>query len=79
MSAREISIPEDIYGWIKGRLSETQFNTVEEYVIAMLEEAKNQLGGGGDSGIDSGDDSPAMSREEEDKVKERLRALGYLD
>lgn len=61
-----ISIPTDLYKQIEKKLEELQANTVEEYIISLLKE-KFPI------------EEAGISKEEEDKVKERLKALGYMD
>ena len=59
-----ISIPAPLAAKIKKRIEGTGFNSLSSYVI---------------SGIEEGKEEEAFSKEDEEKVKERLRALGYLD
>lgn len=54
---------------VKKRLSVTEFRTVDEYVNYVVKEVLDQLEKEG----------PAYSQEDEKKVKERLKALGYMD
>jgi len=65
-----VKIPKDIIEKIKERIQETEFRSVEEYITFVLQEV-----------IKEEDDEPeeVFSEEDEKKVKERLRALGYLD
>ncbi len=65
-----VKIPKDIIEKIKERIQETEFKSVEEYITFVLQEV-----------IKDEDDEPeeVFSEEDEKKVKERLRALGYLD
>lgn len=67
----EIKIPKEIIGKIEERITGTEFKTVEEYVNFVLEEVIK----------DTGEEEPeeVFSEEDEAKVKDRLRALGYLD
>lgn len=51
------------------RSAEEQGKTLEAWIVSLLEE-KFPQGSEADAG---------MSQEEEDKVKERLKALGYMD
>jgi len=66
-----VSIPTQLHRKIKERIEGTGFTSVSDYVtfvlrevIANLEEEKKE---------------EAFTPEEERKVKERLKALGYLD
>jgi len=66
---KSVSIPAELYDAIGQRVSETEFNSVEEYVTFVLEEVLR----------DDEEDEIAFSPEDEEEVKKRLRALGYLD
>jgi hypothetical protein len=71
----KVGIKSDIYKKIKKRVAKTEFENVQEYVNYVLEEVIKQV-----EEEDKGqDDDAAYSKEDEEKVKERLRALGYLD
>ncbi len=65
----EIKIPKDLINRIKEHIRETEFESVDEYVTFVLEEVIKE------------DEEPeeVFSEEDEEKVKGRLRALGYLD
>lgn len=64
----EIKISRDIYERAKKFVEETgSFSNVEELVEFLLEEALASESG--ESGL---------SEEEEEKIKERLRSLGYI-
>lgn len=67
----EIRIPTRLIGEIEERIGATEFESVEEYVTFVLEEVVR----------DDEEEEPeeVFSEEDEAKVKERLRALGYLD
>lgn len=66
----EIKIPKDLINKIAERVKETEFGSVDEYVTFVLEEVVKD---------DDGEIQEVFSEEDEEKVKERLRALGYLD
>lgn len=66
----EVKIPKDIYEKIEGRIKDTEFKSVDEYVTYVLREVLASL---------EEEEEQVFSEEEEEKVKERLRALGYLD
>ena len=66
-----ISIPTPLAEKIKKRIEGTGFNSLSSYVTYVLREVI--------SGMDEEQDEEAFSKEDEEKVKERLRALGYLD
>ena len=72
--AKTISIPDEIYEKMEKRAKESDFKTADEYVeyvlkqiIERLEEEKEEP------------EEEAYSDEDEEKVKERLKALGYLE
>ena len=66
----EIKIPIDLIKKIEERVKETEFESVDEYVTFVLEEVVKE---------DDEEIEEVFSEEDEDKVKERLKALGYLD
>ncbi|MEF8879133.1 MAG: CopG family transcriptional regulator [Candidatus Thermoplasmatota archaeon] len=66
-----ISIPSPLAEKIKKRIEGTGFNSLSSYVTYVLREVI--------SGMEEEHDEEAFSKEDEEKVKERLRALGYLD
>lgn len=62
----EIRIPRALYKKIEEEVKRSEdFKSVEEYVVFVLESALEES-------------EEVYSPEEEEKVKERLRALGYL-
>ncbi len=67
----EIKVPKEIIRKIEERIKGTEFKSVEEYTTFVLEEVVKE----------TGEEEPeeVFSEEDEKKVKERLRALGYLD
>jgi len=65
-----ISIPTPLAEKIKKRIQGTGFNSLSSYVTYVLREVI--------SGTEEESDE-AFSKEDEEKVKSRLRALGYLD
>jgi Arc/MetJ-type ribon-helix-helix transcriptional regulator len=74
MSGKEytVSIPEDVYKKIEGRVEGAGFNSVSEYVTYVLKEVLASL-------EEDSEEEQVFTEEEEEKVKERLRALGYID
>ena len=66
-----VSIPIQLYEKIKQRIEGTGFTSVSDYVTYVLREVLASL--------EEEEKEEAFSKEEEEKVKERLRALGYLD
>ncbi len=65
----DIKVPKEIIRKIEVRIKDTEFKSVEEYVTFVLEEVIR----------DEEEPEEVFSEEDEKKVKERLRALGYLD
>ncbi len=65
-----MSLPVELYGKIEQRIASTEFRSVDEYVGFVLEEVCKEEGA---------EEDRAFSKEEEEQVKSRLRALGYLD
>jgi Arc/MetJ-type ribon-helix-helix transcriptional regulator len=65
-----ISIPTQLAEKIKKRIEGTGFHSLSAYATYVLREVI--------SGVEE-EDEEAFSKEDEEKVKDRLRALGYLD
>ena len=66
---KEVSIPASLYEKIEEIIKGSSIDSVSSYVIKVLEESLSKGEGMTES----------LSKEDEEKVKERLRALGYLD
>lgn len=69
-----ISIPKTLAEKIRKRMEGTGFRSVSSYVTYVLRQLI--------SGIEmdaQGKEREAFTKEDENKVKERLRALGYID
>jgi len=62
-----VKIPKSLLERIQKKILNTSFSSVSEYVTYLLEK---ELSGPGDEEV--------FSKEDEEKVKERLRRLGYL-
>jgi len=62
-----VSLPASLYHKIEEAIKGTGAS-VEDYVAKVLREKLSQAGPG-----------EAFTKEDEDKVKERLKALGYID
>lgn len=60
-----IKIPRDLYKKIEKEARNSDFKSVEEFIIFVLSSAVEE-------------DEEVFNQEDEEKVKERLRALGYL-
>ena len=65
-----ISIPTPLAEKIKKRIKGTGFTSLSSYVTYVLREVL--------SGIEE-EHEEAFSKEDEERVKDRLRSLGYLD
>jgi Arc/MetJ-type ribon-helix-helix transcriptional regulator len=66
-----ISIPTPLANKIKQRIEGTGFNSLSSYVTYVLREVI--------SNVEDEEQEEAFSKDDEEKVKDRLRALGYLD
>ena len=66
---KSIEIPETLYNKIEAKLKDSSFASVSEYVAFTLRERFVSEEEGSKS---------TFSKEEEEKVKARLRDLGYL-
>lgn len=64
-----ISIPTSLYRKIEERIKGTDYSSVSSYIAKVLREhlAKAESS------------EQVFTKEEEEKVKERLKALGYID
>jgi hypothetical protein len=69
----KISIRRPLAIKLKKRLKETEFKTLSEYVNFILEEVLASLEEQED------DEDSGYTEEEEEKVKQRLKDLGYID
>jgi len=66
----EISIPKSLAEQIKKRIQGTEFTSISSYITYVLKEIISDSESG---------ENKEFSKEDEDRVKERLRSLGYLD
>ena len=66
----DIDIPDDIVIALKAYIKkEEKHQSVEEYIVYLLQQVVDRI-----------EKTPAkFSKEEEEKVMKRLKALGYLD
>ncbi len=69
-----ISIPKVLSEKIKKKMQGTGFNSVSSYVTYILRQVLSNS-----SNQPTKQEKEAFTEEEEQKVKERLRSLGYLD
>lgn len=65
-----VSIPTPLFEKVKERIEGTGFSSVSSYVAYVLREVLSK---------EAAKESEPFSREDEERVKDRLRALGYLD
>ncbi len=68
---KNVPIPTELYDAIANRVKETEFSSVEEYVTFVLEEVIKDE--------DEDEEETPFTPEDEEEVKKRLKALGYLD
>ncbi len=68
MGKRCVELDEELLKKIENMLDKLGFSSVEEFVEFVVREAVEAAGVAG----------AGMSREDEEKVKERLRNLGYI-
>ena len=64
-----VSIPTPLFKKIEERIKGTGFTSVSSYVTYVLREVISE----------EDDDDQPFSEEDEQRVKDRLRALGYMD
>ena len=74
MTDTEVEVSEETYGLLAKRAQDKGFDTTDEYINYVLdqvaEKAKRKM---------EDDEGQEFSKEDEEKVKERLKGLGYLD
>jgi len=64
-----VEIPENLYKKLEKRAKNIGFNNVSEYISFILDEVLRNLE----------EEEEEKNISDEEKIKERLRALGYLD
>ena len=64
-----VTIPTSLYKKIEEAIRGTEFASVSSYAAKVLRESLSK----------EAPEAQVFSKEEEDKVKERLKALGYID
>ena len=64
---RALLLPAALYQRIETRAKNTEFGSVDEYVIFILEEVLRE-----------DDETVALNEQDEAEVKKRLKDLGYL-
>ncbi len=65
----DVSIPASLYKEIEEKIKGTETDSVSSYVTKVIKDNLAKEEGASES----------LSKEDEEKVKERLKALGYLD
>lgn len=65
----QISIPTALYRQIEEKIKGSEFSSVSSYITKVLK----------DSLVQGEKPKEAFSEEDEEKVKQRLKALGYID
>lgn len=66
---KTVEIPTDLYRKIEEKIKDTETASVSDYITQILEKSLSE-----DQKAE-----PTLSKEDEEKVKERLKALGYMD
>lgn len=64
-----ISIPTSLYKKIEEAIKGTEFASASSYIVKALRESLSK----------EQSSSDVFTKEEEEKVKEKLKALGYID
>ena len=64
-----VSIPTSLYKRIEEKIKDSEIKSVSSYITKVLRESLSEEKAGAE----------ALSKEYEEKVKERLKALGYID
>ena len=65
----DIAIPTSLYKQIEDKIKGSDVAAVQDFVIKIIKENLPK----------PEESAESLSKEEEDKVKERLKALGYMD
>ncbi len=68
----KVSLKKALVKKLHRRLKETEFKTLSEYVNFILDEVINSL-------EEQENEDTGYTEEEEEKVKQRLKDLGYID
>jgi len=64
---KAVLLSNDLYEKIQERVTNTEFNSVDEYVIFVMEEVLKD------------EEDQALSKEDEEEIKKKLKAFGYLE
>jgi len=65
-----VSIPTQLFEKVEERIKGTEFDSVSSYITYVLEEILTE---------EEKEDEKPFTEEDEERVKARLRALGYID
>ena len=65
-----VSIPKQLYEKIQERIKDTGFTSASDYVTYVLRQVISEL---------EEEQEEPFTKEDEEKVKERLRSLGYIE
>jgi len=65
---RKVSLPRELFSRIAERIAGSEFGSVDEYVVFVLEEVLR---------ADAEDESGGLSPEEDEEIRRRLTSLGY--
>jgi Arc/MetJ-type ribon-helix-helix transcriptional regulator len=65
----DVSIPTSLYKKIEGKIKGSEITSVSSYVAKVLRESLSKEEA----------EQEALTKEDEEKVKKRLKALGYID
>lgn len=66
---KDVSIPSSLYKKIEEKIKGSEITSVSSYVAKVLRESLSR-----EEGMQE-----ALTKEDEEKVKKRLKALGYID
>ena len=66
---KAVFLPTELYDQVRKRVEAADFASVDEYVIFVLSEVLKE----------EENEEIALSEEQEEEVKKRLRSLGYLE
>lgn len=69
IKTKKVEIPQDIYSSVEKRVQGVGFDSVQDYIIFVLQELIN---------IEE-EDSVFLTPEDEEAIKSKLRDLGYMD
>lgn len=67
-----ISIPNELADKLKKRAKNKGFETLSDYVVYVLRQVTSHIEG------EEQEKNKVMSKEDEEKVKDKLRKMGYL-